>query len=103
MQHSNQAERSVVVFGVGPSRGLGAAIARRFARENFRLTILGRSAEKLAASAEALRASGAAVTPIVGDVTDEALVHSVIEAADLPDAPLEAAIFNAGGNWPNGL
>ena len=103
MAPSELRERSAVVFGVGPSRGLGAAIARRFARENFRLTILGRSAEKLGAAADELRASGAAVTPIVGDVTDEALVHTVIEAADLPDAPLEAAIFNAGGNWPNGL
>ena len=103
MPHSGLPERSAVIFGVGPPRGLGAAIARRFARENFRLTILGRSAEKITETAGELRASGAAVTPIVGDVTDEALVHSVIEAADLPDAPLEAAIFNAGGNWPSGL
>jgi NAD(P)-dependent dehydrogenase (short-subunit alcohol dehydrogenase family) len=103
MPHANQRERSAVVFGVGPPRGLGAAIARRFARENFRLTILGRSAEKIAESAGELNASGASVTPIVGDVTDEALVHSVIEAADLPGAPLEVAIFNAGGNWPSGL
>ena len=34
------------------------------------------------------------------DVTDEALVRHVVAAADHPDAPLEAAIFNAGGNWP---
>ncbi|MEJ0047016.1 MAG: SDR family NAD(P)-dependent oxidoreductase [Rhodospirillales bacterium] len=103
MQQSEAVQRSAVVFGVGPARGLGAAIARRFARENFRLTILGRSAEKLGASADELRVSGAVVTSIVGDVTDAALVHAVIGAADLPEAPLEAAIFNAGGNRPNGL
>ena len=27
-------------------------------------------------------------------------VRRVVAAADRPDAPLEAAIFNAGGNWP---
>src|SRR5262249_34316248 len=34
------------------------------------------------------------------DVTDEALVRRVVAEADRPDAPLDAAIFNAGGNWP---
>jgi NAD(P)-dependent dehydrogenase (short-subunit alcohol dehydrogenase family) len=35
------AERSAVVLGVGPTRGLGAAIARRFARAGFRVTVMG--------------------------------------------------------------
>ena len=52
-------ERSAVVVGVGASRGLGAAIARRFAREGFRLTVMGRSAEKLDATLKDLRAAGA--------------------------------------------
>ncbi len=94
------ADRSAVVLGVGPVRGLGAAIARRFAREGFRLTIMGRSAEKLEAALADLRASGADADAIVGDVTDEATVKRAIAAAERPDAPLEAAIFNAGGNWP---
>ena len=44
------ADRSAVVLGVGPVRGLGAAIARRFAREGFRVTVMGRSAEKIEAA-----------------------------------------------------
>ena len=51
------ADRSAVVIGVGPPRGLGAAIARRFAREGFRVTMMGRSAEKLRASTDDLRAA----------------------------------------------
>ena len=93
-------ERSAVVAGVGASRGLGAAIARRFAREGFRITVMGRSGEKLGATLKELRESGAVAEAVVGDVTDEALVGRVVAQADAPDAPLEAAIFNAGGNWP---
>ena len=94
------AERSAIVAGVGASRGLGAAVARRFAREGFRISVIGRSAEKLGAAVKELRESGAAVQSLVGDVTDEALVRRAVAEADAPDAPLEAAIFNAGGNWP---
>jgi NAD(P)-dependent dehydrogenase (short-subunit alcohol dehydrogenase family) len=94
------AERSAVVLGVGPTRGLGAAIARRFAREGLRVTVMGRSAEKIQAALADLRTAGAVAEAVVGDVTDEALVRRVIAEADRPDAPLEAAIFNAGGNWP---
>ena len=96
-------EKTAVVVGVGPPKGLGAAIARRFAQEKFRLTVMGRSPEKLAATVTELRAAGAVVEAVVGDVTDEALVRRVVAAADVPAAPIEAAIFNAGGNWPQGF
>ena len=93
-------QKSAVIVGVGPPKGLGAAVARRFGKENFRVTIMGRSAEKVDASLNDLRAAGATAEAIVGDVTDEALVRRVVAQADTVDAPLEAAIFNAGGNWP---
>jgi len=92
--------KSAVVVGVGPPKGLGAAVARRFAKENFRVTIMGRSAEKVNASLANLRAAGATAEAVIGDVTDEALVRRVVATADTADAPLDAAIFNAGGNWP---
>ena len=94
------AQRSAVVLGVGPTRGLGAAIARRFAREGFRVTVMGRSEEKIAAALADLKAAGADAEAVVGDVTDEAAVRRVVASAERADAPLEAAIFNAGGNWP---
>ncbi len=94
------ASRAAIVVGVGPPRGLGAAIARRFAREEFHVTIMGRSAEKLDATLRDLRAAGHAAEAVVGDVTDGVLVRAMVAAADRADAPLDAAIFNAGGNWP---
>lgn len=94
------AGRSAIVVGVGPPQGLGAAIARRFAAEGFRVAIMGRSTEKVEATASDIRGKGGAVTAVIGDVTDEALVRQVVADADPSDAPLDAAIFNAGGNWP---
>jgi NAD(P)-dependent dehydrogenase (short-subunit alcohol dehydrogenase family) len=94
------ASRSAIVVGVGPPRGLGAAIARRFAREGYRVTIMGRTAEKLDASLRELRAQGHDAEAVVGDVTDGALVRATVAAADRADAPLDVAVFNAGGNWP---
>ncbi|HEY2775888.1 MAG TPA: SDR family NAD(P)-dependent oxidoreductase [Candidatus Binatia bacterium] len=94
---------TAVVSGVGPARGLGAAIARRFAREGFRVVVIGRSSEKLATAVAEIRAAGGVVHEVVGDVTDEELVRSAIAAADAAEAPLEVAVFNAGGNWPMGF
>ena len=94
--------KSAVIAGVGPSRGLGAAIARRFGREGFRLTVLGRNADKLNPTVKELRDLGLTVDGIIGDVTGQAVVDRAIAAAE-GHAPVEAAIFNAGGNWPTPL
>ena len=44
---------------VGASRGLGAASARLFAREDLHVVVAGRNAEKVPRVAEEIRASGA--------------------------------------------
>ena len=50
---------TALVVGVGASRGLGAATARRFAREGLHVVVAGRNAEKVPRVAEEIRASGA--------------------------------------------
>ena len=50
---------SILVVGVGASRGVGAAVARRFAREGWPVAIAGRNEAKLAATAAELEAAGA--------------------------------------------
>lgn len=91
--------RSVLIVGVGASRGLGAAIARRFAAGGHPVAIAGRNAAKLEATAEELRAAGAEARVLVGDATsaDDAR-RFVAEAETL--APLGVAVHNAGGNEP---
>ena len=48
------------------------------------MTIMGRSADKLHAARDELKAGGANVEAVVGDVTDEATVRQVVTGAPLP-------------------
>lgn len=92
-------QAGVLIVGVGASRGLGAAIARRFAKGGHPVTIAGRTAAKLEATAETLKKAGATVSLVVGDAANaEDARRFVAEAERL--APLQVAIHNAGGNDP---
>jgi NAD(P)-dependent dehydrogenase (short-subunit alcohol dehydrogenase family) len=92
-------QSSVLIVGVGTSRGLGAAIARRFARGGHPVTIAGRNGDKLEATANELKKTGARVSFVVGDAAStEDVRRFVAEAEQL--APLMIAVHNAGGNEP---
>ncbi len=93
-------KKSALIVGVGHTEGVGAAVARRFAREGYDVTVFGRNAEKLATAIESLKAINPTADGRVGDVTDEATVRQLVADCDRPEAPLEVAVFNAGGNWP---
>ena len=90
---------SVLIVGVGASRGVGAAVARRFAREGYPVAIAGRNADKLAATAAELRAAGAAVIEVVGDAADAEDAKRFVAAAQ-GLAPLSVVVHNAGSNMP---
>jgi NAD(P)-dependent dehydrogenase (short-subunit alcohol dehydrogenase family) len=77
----------------GASRGLGRALAAGLARAGFNLIIDARDAAALDAAAGALRAAGASVTAIPGDVTDPAHRATLVAAAS---ARLDLLVNNAG-------
>jgi NAD(P)-dependent dehydrogenase (short-subunit alcohol dehydrogenase family) len=93
------AQSSLLVVGVGASRGLGAAIARRFAKAGHPVVIAGRNAQKLQAAAAELKQTGAKVDAVVGDAANAEDAKRFVAAAEAL-APLAAAIQNAGGNDP---
>jgi NAD(P)-dependent dehydrogenase (short-subunit alcohol dehydrogenase family) len=68
-----------VVVGVGAVSGLGAALARRFAKEGLSVYLGGRSAEKLKAVAYDIINSGGMAIPHVLDATDEASVIQLFQ------------------------
>ena len=90
---------SVLVVGVGAARGVGGAVARRFAREGHPVVVAGRNVEKLTATAAELEALGAKVVMAVGDGSRAEDAQRFVATAE-SIAPLEVVVHNAGGNNP---
>jgi NAD(P)-dependent dehydrogenase (short-subunit alcohol dehydrogenase family) len=93
------AQSGVLVVGVGAWRGLGAAIARRFARGGHPVTIAGRNAEKLDRTGKEFTAVGATVRVVIGDAANAADAARFVSEAERV-APLAVVVHNAGGNEP---
>ncbi len=88
--------RHALVTGAGS--GIGAAVALALARAGHRLTLCGRSHEKLQAQAEALRAQvpDAALLIAPMDVADAASVQAALAQAQSRFGPVHTLINNAG-------
>ncbi|MGL4240620.1 MAG: SDR family NAD(P)-dependent oxidoreductase, partial [Beijerinckiaceae bacterium] len=86
--------RHVVITGA--SSGLGAALARSYANDSAKLTLIARSAERLAAVADECRANGAhQVATATVDVRDAEALSETLLSADA-SAPIDILIANAG-------
>ncbi len=83
--------KTCVVIGAGP--GLGAAVARRFAREQFSVALVARNDATVAPLAKEL---GPAARTYAADTTDAKAVATAAAAiqSDLP--PVEVVVYNAG-------
>ena len=86
----------------GASRGLGRAIAAGLAAEGARLTLCARGADALAATAAELRAAGATVVAVAGDVTDAADAERVVREAVAAHGGVDVLVNNAGGTSRTG-
>lgn len=86
-----------LVIGVGPRRGLGVALARRFASEGLKTIIVARNAKRLARHEEALRAEGLDVAAFTADATEDGAVASAFDFAQA-QGRLSLVVFNVGAN-----
>ena len=88
--------RHALVTGAGS--GIGAAVALALARAGHRLTLCGRSHDKLQAQAEALRAAvpDAALLVAPMDVADAASVQAAVQQAQARFGPVHTLVNNAG-------
>jgi NAD(P)-dependent dehydrogenase (short-subunit alcohol dehydrogenase family) len=88
---------TAIVFGVGARKGLGAALARRFAKAGLHVVLAARNAARLQLVADDIRESGGRADVVAADVTKH---DEVIAALDFAAAkgPLELVIYNVGNN-----
>jgi NAD(P)-dependent dehydrogenase (short-subunit alcohol dehydrogenase family) len=70
---------TLAIVGAGP--GLGASIARRFGREGYRVAVLSRNPERLAALAGQLRRDGVDARPYPADVLEPQTLHDALTRA----------------------
>lgn len=89
--------KTAIVIGVGPERGLGAQLCKRFAAEGLRVIVAGRTKLALETIANDIASSGGQALPIVADATKEA---DVVAMFDRAGSELDLAIYNAGNNTP---
>ncbi len=89
--------RNATVALVGAGDYIGAAIAKRFAAEGYTIFAGRRTADKLLPLKQAIEADGGACVARGMDARKEEDVTAFLAEADA-HAPLEAVIFNIGGN-----
>src|SRR5262245_8723905 len=89
---------SVLVAGVG--QGLGLAVARRFAREGYRVAMLARSRERLL---EMATEDPDRLVAVPCNLTDVAQVSDAFEETERRLGPLACAVFNAGAYRPGSI
>src|SRR5271163_2495092 len=88
-----------VVTGVGP--GLGAALARRFAKE-YAVAIMARSGDYLKSLAGEIISSGGHALEVPGDVGDRGQVEAAFKLVRERLGDPEVLLYNAGaGTWGN--
>ena len=85
-----------VALITGASRGLGAHIARRLAREGMRLALVARNEKALQALAGELAAEGHEARVYVADITDTSACRKLVEAVEREMGGTEILINNAG-------
>jgi 3-oxoacyl-[acyl-carrier protein] reductase len=92
MEHANKA-----AIVTGASRGIGAAIAERLARDGFAVTINYSGSEAPARElAERINASGGRAIPVQANVADPAAVARLFDETERAFGGVDAIVNNAG-------
>ncbi|MGD2139462.1 MAG: SDR family NAD(P)-dependent oxidoreductase [Burkholderiales bacterium] len=88
---------TALVVGVGASLGLGAASARRFAREGLHVVVAGRTEQKAQQVAEEICSAGGSAEAVIGDAASEDDAIRFVETAEAK-GPLALVLQNSGSN-----
>ncbi|MBO2928897.1 SDR family oxidoreductase [Metapseudomonas otitidis] len=98
MTRQDNTNKVVLVIGAGDATG--GAIAKRFAREGYIACVTRRSADKLQALVDEIRAEGGQAFGFGSDARKEEEVNALVEQIERDIGPIEAFVFNIGANVP---
>jgi 3-oxoacyl-[acyl-carrier protein] reductase len=87
-----------VALVTGSSRGIGAAIARLFARHGARVAVHGRDIAALSSVRDDIERDGGRAIQVVGDVTKFAEIEAMRTQIERELAPVDILVTNAGGS-----
>jgi short-subunit dehydrogenase len=93
--------RHLLVIGAGP--GIGAAIARRFARDGYRMTLAARNLDKLRELAGDLRSTGAQVSIVRADAADPGQLREALSSLYAASNPPGIVLYNVAQLTPDDL
>ena len=93
--------RHLLVIGAGP--GIGAATARRFARDGYRLTLAARQPDKLEELAAELRSIGAEVAIVRLDAADPWQLRAALSELYAATNPPGVVLYNVAQLTPDDL
>lgn len=85
-----------VALITGASSGIGAALAREFAREGAHTVLVARRAERIEALARELTGGGRRALAMVGDVTRDGDLERAVDLTRREFGRLDVAVANAG-------
>jgi 7-alpha-hydroxysteroid dehydrogenase len=89
-----------VALITGAGRGIGAGIARAYARAGADVVLVARTAAELEDAAAAVRAAGRSASVIPADLTDVSRARQIVEGAIAEHGRLDILVNNAGGAAP---
>jgi NAD(P)-dependent dehydrogenase (short-subunit alcohol dehydrogenase family) len=87
--------KTIVVVGFGP--GNSTAVAEKFGTEGFSVALVGRTQERLASGAAALKDRGIVAAAFPADAADPAAIGAVIRKVRAELGPITAIHWNAYG------
>jgi 3-oxoacyl-[acyl-carrier protein] reductase len=85
-----------VAYVTGGSRGIGAAIVRRLAKDGYHVLAVARQLDKLQALCAEISAAGGSAEAVVCDVSDAAALGASVEKAAENHGRLDVLVNNAG-------
>jgi 3-oxoacyl-[acyl-carrier protein] reductase len=85
-----------VAFVTGGSRGIGAAIVHRLARDGFHVVAVARTLDKLEAVCGEVKAGGGSAEPLAVDIADPKALAAAIEQVADKHGRLDVLVNNAG-------